>query len=113
MMAANENASDDYKDTNVYLHDGDIEDEPPNWEDSEANQYDRLEFVELKSWRPDSILEVFVGKKTGKYNEENLKIHKLLGFWELTLQPLHREYIEDCKNSEYAESLFDVNISEV
>ena len=45
VLAAQENANDEYQDTNDYWHDSDVEDVQPNKEDSE----DLAAFVELVS----------------------------------------------------------------
>ncbi len=75
MLAANENANDEYQNTNDYLHSNDVEDVKPHKEDYEVDCYDRAAFVELASQRPGSSEEAEAAEQVEQYMSSNRYIH--------------------------------------
>ncbi len=82
MLAPNENANDEYQNTNDYLHGNDVEDEKPNNEYFGVDLYDRAAFVELASQQPGSSEEAEAAEKAEQYIAANRDIHTQIGLQE-------------------------------
>ena len=86
VLAAHENANDEYQDTNDYWHDSYVEDVQPNKEDSE----DCAAFVELASQRPGTSGEAEAAEQAEQYIAKNRELHKRIGLRPRHFKPVYK-----------------------